>query len=72
MAHGSKTPADAQAPGDLAAFVADVAERSYRITEATVADLKRAGHADDVIFEALVVAAAGAANRRSTSARCSM
>ncbi|MFE9583244.1 hypothetical protein ACFYO1_43205 [Nocardia sp. NPDC006044] len=56
-------------PPELAAFVDLVAERSYRVTEATVTGLTAAGHSDDEIFEAAAVAAYGAADRRLRAAR---
>ncbi|MEV4128850.1 hypothetical protein [Nocardia sp. NPDC049707] len=56
-------------PDDLAGFVELVAERSYRITEKNIATLAAAGRGDDEIFEAAVVAAYGAADRRLRAAR---
>ncbi|WP_378735905.1 hypothetical protein [Nocardia brasiliensis] len=56
-------------PAELAAFTDLVAERSYRVTEETIAALSAAGHSDDQIFEAAVVAAYGAADRRLRAAR---
>lgn len=54
---------------ELAAFADLVANRSYRVTEQTIAALKAAGHSDDEIFEAAAVAAYGAADRRYRAAR---
>jgi hypothetical protein len=56
-------------PDDLAAFVDLVAERSYRITEKNITTLSEAGHRDDEIFEAAIVASYGAADRRLRAAR---
>ncbi|KAA8890754.1 hypothetical protein F3087_05835 [Nocardia colli] len=56
-------------PPELAAFADLVAERSYRVTEATVTGLTAAGHSDDEIFETAAVAAYGAADRRLRAAR---
>lgn len=53
----------------LLAFATEVAERSYRITDDTVAALHESGHSDDQIFEAIVVASTGAADRRLGAAR---
>lgn len=54
---------------ELERFCALVAERSYRVSAADIAALKRAGHSEDEIFEAIVVAAAGAAQRRLDAVR---
>lgn len=56
-------------PDELAAFVDLVAERSYRITEKNITALAEAGRSDDEIFEAAIVAAYGAADRRYRAAR---
>ncbi|MEV4240632.1 hypothetical protein ACIBJI_38770 [Nocardia sp. NPDC050408] len=56
-------------PDDLADFVELVAERSYRLTEKNITMLAEAGRSDDEIFEAAVVAAYGAADRRLRAAR---
>lgn len=53
----------------LLAFGLDVAERSYRITAADIDKLRRAGFSEDQIFETIVVASAGAADRRLAAAR---
>ncbi|MFX0573192.1 hypothetical protein [Nocardia nepalensis] len=75
---GGSAPADesrgdaarsAAPPDDLAAFVDLVAERSYRITEKNITMLSEAGRSDDEIFEAAIVAAYGAADRRLRAAR---
>ncbi|MBF6298307.1 hypothetical protein IU459_12225 [Nocardia amamiensis] len=58
-----------EATPELAAFADLVANRSYRVTEQTIAALKAAGHSDDEIFEAAAVAAYGAADRRYRAAR---
>ncbi len=46
---------------DLAAYVDKVALHAYQVTDEDLAALKRAGHSDDVLFEATVSAALGAA-----------
>ncbi|WP_157129103.1 hypothetical protein [Nocardia amamiensis] len=66
-AGGAESGEDA-AP-ELATFADLVANRSYRVTEQTIAALKAAGHSDDEIFEAAAVAAYGAADRRYRAAR---
>ena len=53
----------------LLAFGVEVAERSYRITAADVEALRRAGFSEDQIFEAIIVASAGAADHRLAAAR---
>ncbi|WP_433197584.1 hypothetical protein ACQP1G_01425 [Nocardia sp. CA-107356] len=63
------TALGATLPDELAAFVDLVAERSYRITEKNITTLSEAGHSDDEIFEAAIVAAYGAADRRYRAAR---
>lgn len=55
------------APADLAGFVGTVAEHAYRVTDEQV-DALRAGRSEDEIFECLVLAAAGAADRRMRAA----
>ncbi|WP_069162091.1 hypothetical protein [Nocardia altamirensis] len=56
-------------PAALVPFVDLVADRSYRITQESVTAVTDAGHSDDEIFEAAVVAAYGAADRRLRAAR---
>ncbi len=46
---------------DLAAYVDKVALHAYKVTDEDLAALKRAGNSDDVLFEATVSAALGAA-----------
>lgn len=58
-----------EVPDDLANFVDLVADRSYRITEKSIALLAEAGRSDDEILEAAIVAAYGAADRRYRAAR---
>ncbi|MBU3062558.1 hypothetical protein KO481_29285 [Nocardia sp. NEAU-G5] len=55
-------------PEDLGPFVDTVARHAYRVTDDQVAGLRAAGRSDDEIFEATVVAAAGAADRRLRAA----
>lgn len=61
------TPEDGGSP--LTNFATQVAERSYRITEDDIAELRHAGHTDDEIFETIIVAATAAADRRQRAAR---
>jgi hypothetical protein len=49
--------------GDLATFVDQVANASYRITDDAVHDLARS-RSDDEVLEIVIVAAAGAASAR--------
>jgi len=46
---------------DLVAYVDKVALHAYKVTDEDLAALKRAGNSDDVLFEATVAAALGAA-----------
>lgn len=46
---------------ELAAYLANVREASYRITDEDVASLRRVGHSEEEIFELSVAAALGAA-----------
>jgi hypothetical protein len=48
-------------PKDLAAYAGKVKRSAYAITDADVEALKRAGHSEDVIFEATGAAALAAA-----------
>ncbi|MGE5802247.1 MAG: hypothetical protein ACM358_08300 [Gemmatimonadota bacterium] len=52
------------APGSLGPYVSNVARQAYKITDAEVAQLRRAGHSDDSLFEITVAAAVGAALHR--------
>lgn len=61
------TPADV--PENLGPFTELVAERSYRVTDRDVEALRDSGYSEDQIFEAIVVASAGAAQRRLDAAR---
>lgn len=54
----------ATVPGPLAAYVSNVARHAYKITDTDVAQLRRAGHSDDSLFEITVAAAVGAALHR--------
>lgn len=63
---GGRRLASHELPGNgvsagLTAYVDNVARHAYRVTDADVAALKRAGHSDDVLFEVTVAAALGAA-----------
>jgi hypothetical protein len=53
----------------LEAFVSDVRDRSWRISPERIAELRTAGWSEDSIFEAVVVAAVGAAARGLDAAR---
>jgi len=48
-------------PTSLAGYVDKVALHAYRVTDEDLAALKQAGNSDDVLFEATVSAALGAA-----------
>lgn len=48
-------------PAALAGYVDKVALHAYKVTDEDLAALKRAGNSDDVLFEATVSAALGAA-----------
>jgi hypothetical protein len=64
---GGATPEGApplDLPPELTAHVDAVASHAWRITDNDVARLTRAGHPDDVIFEATVSAAVGAGTSR--------
>jgi hypothetical protein len=56
----------------LAPFVECVVRYAHRLTDGDVAALVRAGYSEDEIFEAIIVAAAGAADRRLQAARRTM
>ena len=62
---GRRDPGGGQArdgvPAPLAGYVDKVALHAYKVTDEDLAALKRAGHSDDVLFEATVAAALGAA-----------
>ena len=51
-------------PKPLSHYVDTVAHHAYKVTDADVAGLKKAGYSDDAIFEITVAAAVGAAMRR--------
>lgn len=63
---------NAEVPADLAPFVDTVVRCAHRLTDGDVAALVRAGYSEDEIFEAIVVVAAGAADRRLQAARRTM
>jgi len=48
-------------PAQLASYVDKVALHAYKVTDEDLAALRRAGNSDDVLFEATVAAALGAA-----------
>ena len=48
-------------PAALAGYVDKVALHAYKVTDADIAALQRAGTADDTLFEVTVAAAVGAA-----------
>lgn len=52
----------------VAAYVATVRQHAYRVTDADVAALRAAGHADPAIFELTVAAAVGQATRQYDAA----
>ena len=51
-------------PAPLASYVDKVFLHAYRVTDADLAALQRAGNSDDAVFEVTVVAAVGAALER--------
>jgi alkylhydroperoxidase family enzyme len=51
-------------PAELRVYVDTVARHAYRVTDADVEALKRAGHSEDAIFEVTAAAALGAAIMR--------
>ena len=53
--------------GEVATFVEQVANASYRITDDAVDDLARS-RSDDEVFEIIITAAAGAASSRRAAA----
>jgi alkylhydroperoxidase family enzyme len=61
-----------EVPTDLAPFVDTVVRHAHRVTDGDIAALVRAGYSEDEIFEAIIVAAAGAADRRLQAARRAM
>jgi alkylhydroperoxidase family enzyme len=55
---------DARLPPELCDYVDTVARHAYRLTDADVEGLRRAGWSDDELFELTVAAAMGAGARR--------
>jgi alkylhydroperoxidase family enzyme len=51
-------------PPALAAYVDNVAQHAYKVTDEDVTGLQRAGNSDDALFELTVSAALGAALER--------
>jgi|SRR5215203_3528098 len=51
-------------PGDLAALVETVGRHAYRVTDPQVARLVASGRNEDEVYDAIVVTAFGAAQRR--------
>jgi alkylhydroperoxidase family enzyme len=51
----------AELPVELKSYVEKVAKHAYRVTDADIEALKRAGHSEDAIFEVTAAAALGAA-----------
>jgi hypothetical protein len=63
--HAQGTPrAKANLPAPLTHYVDTVARHAYKVTDADVAALQRAGQSDDSLFEITVAAAVGAALHR--------
>ena len=54
----------ADIPAALASYVEKVRHHAYKVTDADVEALKRAGYSEDAIFEVTVAAALGAALTR--------
>lgn len=48
-------------PAPLVGYIDTVARHAYKVTDADVTALQRAGHSDDALFEVTVAAALGAA-----------
>jgi hypothetical protein len=55
---------DGSIPPVLAGYVDTVKRHAYKVTDADIAALHRAGHSDDSLFEITVAAAVGAALHR--------
>jgi len=55
---------DGTIPPALAGYVDTVRRHAYRVTDADIAALQRAGHSDDTVFEITVLASVGAALHR--------
>jgi hypothetical protein len=51
-------------PPALASYVDTVKRHAFKVTDADIAALQRAGHSDDALFEITVAAAVGAALHR--------
>jgi len=51
-------------PPALAGYVDTVKRHAYKVTDADIAALQRAGHSDDSLFEITVLASVGAALHR--------
>ena len=51
-------------PPALAGYVDTVKRHAYKVTDADISALQRAGHSDDTLFEITVLAAVGAALHR--------
>lgn len=54
----------ADVPAALASYVEKVAQHAYKVTDADIEALKRAGYSEDAIFEVTAAAALGAAIMR--------
>jgi len=52
---------DGAIPPALAGYVDTVRRHAYKVSDADIAALQRAGHSDDALFEITVAAAVGAA-----------
>lgn len=55
---------EGSAPAPFTDYVDKVRRHAYKVTDADVAALQRAGHSDDSLFEITVAAAVGAALHR--------
>jgi alkylhydroperoxidase family enzyme len=58
-----------EVPGEAAAYVDKVCRHAYKVTDADVEALQKAGWSDDAIFEVTVATALGAALSRRDRAR---
>jgi hypothetical protein len=63
----SDTSVASSLPDEFAGYVDKVNRHAYRVTDADVEGLRRAGWSEDQIFELTVAAAVGAGDRRLTA-----
>ena len=58
---------DADLPDDLRPYVEKVARNAYKVVDADIERLRKAGYSEDAIFELTLAAALGAARSRLTA-----